>query len=907
QDFSFSRHLSQLWLLTKREVLSLLKAPIFIVINAIGALMTIIILAMLGGTMFGTPTLPVTYKMIGSITGGLALFVYALIIFYSGEMVWKERSVQINQIYDTLPLPGWVTYVSKFLALCSIPFVVYAVGILLGITVQLSSGYTRIELGQYIGTLLGYRMIDYLLFALLAMFIQVTSNNKFVGFFITVLIFFFNNSMLEILGVEHNLFQYMSNTRLSYSDMNGFGHFPWPFIAFKLYWTGLGMLLGLFANLLWQRGTENTVQARMNNLKQSFSTSSFATLAIGTLLFIGMGAYIFYNTNVLNEYQTSRERQAETAEFEKTYKKYEGIPQPRITAVNMDINIYPESRSFDAKGEFMLKNKSNTPIDSIHLLLNSDVEYQNINFSQGFDQALIDDGYGYHIYQLKQPLQPGDSLALTFEAAYSPTGFTNTGSNTDIVENGTFFNHFYFPMIGYNDIFELRDVDIRKKYGLEERKRFPSIDDTVAVYNTLIAQDADWIDFEATVSTTPDQIAIVPGYLQKEWEENGRKYFHYKMDSKMLKFYSIVSARYKVEKDVWKAPDGRDINLEIYYHGPHTYNIDRMMDAMKKSLAYFTENFSPYQHQQVRILEFPRYASFAQSFANTIPYSEEVGFIADVDEDDVDYPFYITAHELAHQWWAHQVIGGNVQGFQFLSETMSQYGALMVMEKEFGPENIKKYLKYEMNQYLRGRTAERVEELPALLSENQLYIHYNKGSVIMYALKDYIGEDSLNAALRRYIDAVAFQEAPYTTTKEWLSYVQEVTPDSLKYILTDMFETITLFDNKVTEATYEKLDDDTYKVAFKVEANKLRDDGHGEETEIRINDYIDIGIFGREKVDGKWKDIPLYFQKHKIDKKEMEFEFTVNSQPREVGIDPYNKLIDRKPDDNTKRVTRKTE
>ena len=375
----------------------------------------------------------------------------------------------------------------------------------------------------------------------------------------------------------------------------------------------------------------------------------------------------------------------------------------------------------------------------------------------------------------------------------------------------------------------------------------------------------------------------------------------------MLKFYSIVSARYKVEKDVWKAPDGRDINLEIYYHGPHTYNIDRMMDAMKKSLAYFTENFSPYQHQQVRILEFPRYASFAQSFANTIPYSEEVGFIADVDEDDVDYPFYITAHELAHQWWAHQVIGGNVQGFQFLSETMSQYGALMVMEKEFGPENIKKYLKYEMNQYLRGRTAERVEELPALLSENQLYIHYNKGSVIMYALKDYIGEDSLNAALRRYIDAVAFQEAPYTTTKEWLSYVQEVTPDSLKYILTDMFETITLFDNKVTEATYEKLDDDTYKVAFKVEANKLRDDGHGEETEIRINDYIDIGIFGREKVDGKWKDIPLYFQKHKIDKKEMEFEFTVNSQPREVGIDPYNKLIDRKPDDNTKRVTRKTE
>ena len=88
-----------------------------------------------------------------------------------------------------------------------------------------------------------------------------------------------------------------------------------------------------------------------------------------------------------------------------------------------------------------------------------------------------------------------------------------------------------------------------------------------------------------------------------------------------------------------------------------------MIDAVKKSLAYFTTNFGPYQHRQVRILEFPRYASFAQSFPNTIPYSESIGFIARVENDeDVDYPFYVTAHEVAHQWWAHQVIGGNVQG-----------------------------------------------------------------------------------------------------------------------------------------------------------------------------------------------------------------------------------------------------
>src|SRR5690606_806884 len=133
------------------------------------------------------------------------------------------------------------------------------------------------------------------------------------------------------------------------------------------------------------------------------------------------------------------------------------------------------------------------------------------------------------------------------------------------------------------------------------------------------------------------------------------------------------------------------------------YNLDRMIDAVKKSLDYFTANFSPYQHRQARILEFPRYQRFAQAFPNTIPYSEAIGFIARVrpdDPEDLDYPFYVTAHEIAHQWWAHQVIGANVQGATMLSESLAQYSALMVMEKEYGRDKMHKFLAYELKGYL---------------------------------------------------------------------------------------------------------------------------------------------------------------------------------------------------------------
>src|SRR5262249_41689882 len=152
----------------------------------------------------------------------------------------------------------------------------------------------------------------------------------------------------------------------------------------------------------------------------------------------------------------------------------------------------------------------------------------------------------------------------------------------------------------------------------------------------------------------------------------------------------------------------------------HGYNVDRMMEGMKKSLDYFGTSFSPYQYRQMRILEFPGYERFAQSFANTVPFSEAIGFVADLrDPDAIDYVFYVTAHELGHQWWGHQLIGARVQGVTMLDETFAQYSALMVQEHEYGQAKMRRFLKYELDRYLLGRGGEVAEELPLALNENQ--------------------------------------------------------------------------------------------------------------------------------------------------------------------------------------------
>jgi aminopeptidase N len=345
-----------------------------------------------------------------------------------------------------------------------------------------------------------------------------------------------------------------------------------------------------------------------------------------------------------------------------------------------------------------------------------------------------------------------------------------------------------------------------------------------------------------------------------------------------------------------------DVAIEIYYDPKHPYNVQRMVDGVKRSLDYYTANFSPYQHKQVRILEFPRYARFAQSFPNTIPFSESIGFIADLrDKQAIDYVFYVTAHEVGHQWWAHQVIGARVQGTTMITETMAQYSALMVMEKEYGRDKMRKFLKYELNSYLAGRGGELVAEVPLMLVENQGYIHYRKGSLVMYALRDAVGEENVNAALRNIIGRWAFQGPPYVRTTEMLDQFRAITPPARQSLLHDLFETITLYDNKATDVTATRTSDGKYRVRVTVSSKKFRADGTGNEKAVPLDDWIDIGVLAAgatKKADGR----PLILEKRHITQSPSTFEFVVNEKPATAGIDPLNKLIDRNPDDNVKAV-----
>jgi hypothetical protein len=132
--------------------------------------------------------------------------------------------------------------------------------------------------------------------------------------------------------------------------------------------------------------------------------------------------------------------------------------------------------------------------------------------------------------------------------------------------------------------------------------------------------------------------------------------------------------------------------------------------------------------------------------------------------------------------------------------------------------------------------------------------------------------------------------------------LREQTPEELQYLITDLFEEITLFDNKTLEAVAKEQADGKYLVKIKVECVKKKADEKGKETDASMDDYLEIGAYAKPE-SGKRYGKLLHKQRVQLTGGKHELEFLVDELPHQAGVDPRHLLIDLVPADNLKRVT----
>ena len=357
-----------------------------------------------------------------------------------------------------------------------------------------------------------------------------------------------------------------------------------------------------------------------------------------------------------------------------------------------------------------------------------------------------------------------------------------------------------------------------------------------------------------------------------------------------------------MREDRWNPPTSlgqAPVALQIFYHPVHRYSLDQIVAGTKASLDYFTKTFGPFPYRDLRIVEIPPYSlRGGRAFASAIAFSESF-FITRMKDGQFDQAFFGAAHEVAHHWWGGQLRGANVRGRAFLSEALSNYSAMLVTEKQFGSEAARRVYDFQMDRYLRRRS-ELARDVPLLDVEDDPHVAYGKGAVAMWTLREHLGDAAVNAALRRLLEKRAGPRPPFSTSRDVLAELRAVTPDSLQYLLTDLFETITLWDVRTQRAEVEPTGTGEYRVTLDVVAKKMRADSVGHETETPMDDLVEIGVFAPGN--GVGLGAPLYLTRHRIKSGKQTIRITVPRQPARAGIDPHNKLIDRERDNTVVEV-----
>ncbi|MEE9347796.1 MAG: hypothetical protein V3U82_06345, partial [Robiginitomaculum sp.] len=514
------------------------------------------------------------------------------------------------------------------------------------------------------------------------------------------------------------------------------------------------------------------------------------------------------------------------------------------------------------------------------------------------DYTLKDFGYRWFVFAT--PLAPGARTQMDFTVEIEAT---EIGRRSPIIPNGTFVdNTRIFPVIGLSNM-RMRNPDKRRKYDLPKLSKMKDREDMEARSHNFFTYNDPRVNFETRFCTEPGQIAIAPGNLVREYEDNGRACFDYKTQQPIANFFAFVSANFLESTDAHKG-----VKLRILYHKSHPYNVEKMMDALKSGLDSYAKSYGPYQYDHVRIMEFP-YRSFAQSFAGTIPFSERIGFIQDnaiKDGETIDLMTYVTLHELGHQYFGHQIFPAQVKGFNVLSETLSENSASSALEDLQGWEAAKRRrdssANHPINGYLAARTADKNAERPLALVENSPYTWYNKGHMVFWGLRGYMGREAVDGAMQDLIAQYGLKEGPYPTTLDLVSALRARGDDDVQQFITDSFDKLTFWDLKIKDESVTANSDGGYDVSFTLQTvKKYASEETGKEEETDLAEFIEIGVFS-ENPSASAGGEALVYKRIPVTEEETKVTITVSEKPSHVMADPRAWLIERNVKDNAVKL-----
>ena len=877
------------------EIRWILQGRAFLLLTAFG-LITLVMTA-LGTRSFNYST-PSTDLLIHAANVYFEYILFAIIVLYGAELMWRDRQLRIQDVMDATPISNGVLLFSKLTAL----FVMISLNLLLAMAVmipyQALNGYYDFEIPLYFQMLFVEHGPYFYLIAVLSLFTQVITRHKYAGMALAIAIAL-SKIPLDAFGLYHNLYRFPSTNDIEYSLMNGYGNLLTGHLWYTLYWGIVGAILMAIAYIIWPRGTTNKSWGKAwKQANSAIKGTLFALIA----LFAGVGSWIGYNTMVVNPYQPPGKEET-AAEIEKQFNKYENLPMPVVTDTDVKVDLFPEQGYFIAKGAYRLENRTKTPIKQIHLLTFINLNLEEVNYP-GAKLKEAHPEWGYYIYSLDRPLMPGESETLEFTTKTKPSkGFRNQVDSddvymvypNDVVGNGTnLHSPFILPFIGYTKMVEHKKAWLRDKLELpplEERMR--SFDDPMGLSQALTVSHLGWGEVDITVSTSSDQQIVTSGTLLKQWQEGDRNYFQYKLTAPDRSKFTLFSGRYGVHKN-----NDYRVPIEIYYHPQHEENVELMAQQVGKALEFYEKTFGPYPFEQVRVVEFVYYDGMVFSDRGTIGIPEVLVWKNEAqglgEENIIDWLTYL----LAYAWWEDQMIIADVSGSMTIREALSAYASSLYQRSRRTPEMQELAKKQQMRNFFRQLGKLDFQE-PALIEVyNELAIARYKGGMVLELIEDLIGKEALLTAIKEFLAAYRYQNPPYATVMDLQAAIISQSPPEYRETIKELFAEVITYQVGLTDAAYESLPDGKFKITLEIEAQKryTRELGRQEITELDIPLTIALSDEAGNTI---------YRKKHDISQQKATLELIVDQLPTNATVDPDYVLPSAFVQDNVKRLQEK--
>ncbi|MEM8969220.1 MAG: hypothetical protein AAGE93_22575, partial [Bacteroidota bacterium] len=680
------------------------------------------------------------------------VFVNMLIMIWAGELFFKDKIVNIWQITDSLPVPVWVTQLSRFVAIIGLSLVLSVSFIATSIFTQiLLGGASYIDVGRFVEDLLLYRwaLLNFVLYAAWVFFVASISGNRILTHILSVgtflfLVISFDLGLLEDLRLG---FAFVPGIE-DYSETSGYGIFQQAANWYFFLWLSLATALVMAGVWLWKRGSDKKWSNRLSLKNRQLSPISKVAMLACFGAFLLLMSFISKNVYDIGNFTPEAEEERLDAAYEKQYKYLETRPQPKYAEVDLELGLFPSERRASYSANIVLVKEPG--MDTIFLNWKDFVSVSHLTLN-GQELKLVkeDEEQNLTAYLIPKADRADSLLQLSLEAEKQYVGFTQSDAQADLTYQGSYASvQDFLPVIGYDSEKEL--VENRKRDEQELKRltsRMAPTDDPVAKTQDAYAPDAGLVSGSITISTEADQIPFAAGELVKTEERDGRTIASHKIEKPAVFNWHLGSSTYSVVNG-----EAQGVSYAMLHKPFHTFNIELYQDAINQGIAFMQAHFGAEAvADKLQLVEIHRWQDPAYTFANTIVLSEKEGWVAETDGlQEKAYIYQTVGSGLASLWVQQQLRIADVQGANMLTKALPEAIGLQFVEETFGEEAVQLLIEKKMDKYAKDRNNEPNAEPALLYADGAEYLEQNKGAVALYQLSTKIGRGTFIQSLTNW-------------------------------------------------------------------------------------------------------------------------------------------------------------